>query len=82
MDLSAGVSGHTVQTSRLRIRCIESGPSDGVPIVLIHGNGKRGGRVRMEMFEGSGHGPVVDAADRWAKLFFEFVASAEFPVRV
>jgi pimeloyl-ACP methyl ester carboxylesterase len=39
--------------------------------------GRRGGRVRMEMFEGSGHGPVVDAADRWSKLFFEFVASAE-----
>jgi len=39
--------------------------------------GRRGGRVRMEMFEGSGHGPVADAADRWSKLFFEFVASAE-----
>ena len=43
---------------------------------------KRGGRVRMEMFEGSGHGPVVDAADRWSKLFFEFVASAEVPAAV
>lgn len=44
--------------------------------------GKRGGTVRMEMFEGSGHGPVVDAADRWSKLFFEFVASAEVPAPV
>jgi len=44
--------------------------------------GKRGGRVRMEMFDGSGHGPVVDAADRWSQLFFEFVASAEVPAAV
>jgi pimeloyl-ACP methyl ester carboxylesterase len=44
--------------------------------------GRRGGRVRMEMFEGSGHGPVADAADRWSRLFFEFVASAEVPAAV
>ena len=36
-----------------------------------------GGQVRMEMFEGSGHGPHVDAADRWKALFFEFLASVE-----
>jgi hypothetical protein len=36
-----------------------------------------GGRVRMELFEGSGHGPLFDAADRWRALFFEFLASAE-----
>lgn len=35
-----------------------------------------GGRVRMEMFEGSGHFPVADAADRWRTLFFDFLASA------
>ena len=35
-----------------------------------------GGRVRMEMFEGSGHGPVFDAAERWKKLFYEFLESA------
>ena len=35
-----------------------------------------GGRVQVEMFEGSGHGPIFDAADRWSKLFFEFLASA------
>ena len=39
-----------------------------------------GGHVRMEMFEGSGHGPLFDAADRWSKVFFEFLAAAE-PVR-
>jgi pimeloyl-ACP methyl ester carboxylesterase len=36
-----------------------------------------GGRVRTEMFEGSGHGPLFDAADRWSAIFFEFLASAE-----
>lgn len=39
-----------------------------------------GGRVRMEMFEGSGHGPVFDAAERWKRLFYEFLESAA-PVR-
>jgi pimeloyl-ACP methyl ester carboxylesterase len=34
-----------------------------------------GGRVRMEMFEGSGHGPMFDARERWTALFFEFLAS-------
>jgi len=36
-----------------------------------------GGRVRIEMFEGSGHGPMFDAAERWRALFFEFLASVE-----
>ena len=42
----------------------------------------KGGRVRMEMFEGSGHGPVMDAEERWGKLFFEFLAEVEAPARV
>ncbi len=36
-----------------------------------------GGRVEMEMFEGSGHGPQFDAAERWSELFFEFLGSVE-----
>ena len=36
-----------------------------------------GGRVEMEMFEGSGHGPHIDAAERWAERFFGFLASVE-----
>ena len=36
-----------------------------------------GGRVRVEMFEGSGHFPVIDAADRWRTLFFDFLRDAE-----
>jgi pimeloyl-ACP methyl ester carboxylesterase len=34
-----------------------------------------GGRVEIEMFEGSGHFPVADAADRWRARFFDFLAS-------
>ena len=29
------------------------------------------------MFEGSGHFPVLDAADRWQALFFAFLHDAE-----
>jgi pimeloyl-ACP methyl ester carboxylesterase len=36
-----------------------------------------GGRVEMEMFEGSGHGPIFDAAERWSRTYFGFLASVE-----
>lgn len=36
-----------------------------------------GGRVETKMFEGSGHGPHFDAAERWSATFFEFLASIE-----
>ena len=35
-----------------------------------------GGSVRTEMFEGSGHGPVLDAADRWLAVFTAFLRDA------
>jgi pimeloyl-ACP methyl ester carboxylesterase len=41
-----------------------------------------GGQVRIDMFEGSGHGPLFDAAERWGRVFFEFVASVEVPAAV
>jgi pimeloyl-ACP methyl ester carboxylesterase len=34
-----------------------------------------GGRVEIEMFDGSGHGPIIDAAERWSERFFGFLAS-------
>ncbi|MDE0137069.1 MAG: alpha/beta hydrolase [bacterium] len=34
-----------------------------------------GGRVDTEMLEGSGHGPHIDAADRWSQIFFGFLES-------
>jgi pimeloyl-ACP methyl ester carboxylesterase len=36
-----------------------------------------GGRVEIEMFEGSGHFPAIDAAERWSEVFFGFLASVE-----
>ncbi len=38
-----------------------------------------GGHVEVEMFEGSGHFPAIDAAERWSARFFGFVQSAEQP---
>ena len=38
---------------------------------------KAGGNVQIEMFEGSGHGPLFDAAERWSTVFFTFLASVE-----
>ena len=36
-----------------------------------------GGSVQIEMFDGSGHGPIFDAAERWSTVFFAFLASVE-----
>src|SRR6186713_2006226 len=38
MDLLPGVRSQTVATERLRVHLIESGPEDGEPVVLVHGN--------------------------------------------
>ena len=35
-----------------------------------------GGRVEIEMFEGSGHFPPIDARERWSEVFFGFLDSA------
>ena len=32
-----------------------------------------GGAVRTQMFDGSGHGPHIDAAEQWRAVFFDFV---------
>jgi hypothetical protein len=34
-----------------------------------------GGRVEIEIFEGSGHCPAIDAAQRCRERFFGFLAS-------
>jgi pimeloyl-ACP methyl ester carboxylesterase len=36
---------------------------------------RNGGRVEIEMFEGSGHFPPIDAAPRWSARFFGFLDS-------
>lgn len=38
MTLLPGVRSATVDTDRIRMHYIESGPADGVPIVMLHGN--------------------------------------------
>lgn len=38
---------------------------------------ERGGRVQMEIIEGSGHGPLLDNQELWNDLFFAFLAQAE-----
>jgi len=38
MNLPPGVQSKTVKTDRLAMRYIDSGPKDGVPVVMIHGN--------------------------------------------
>ena len=55
----------TIQTSRLRTHYVESGPRDGVPVVLVHGN------------LSTGRFPPIDAAERWSARFFAFLDSVE-----
>lgn len=43
---------------------------------VLEGYRQGGGEVRVEMFEGSGHGPHIDAAERWNRVFFEFLDAA------
>src|SRR5258708_26670468 len=38
MNFRAGVQWKTARTNRLTMRYIDSGPEDGVPVVMIHGN--------------------------------------------
>jgi pimeloyl-ACP methyl ester carboxylesterase len=42
---------------------------------VFEGYRQAGGRVRVEMMEGAGHGPHVDSAERWKAIFFDFLAS-------
>src|SRR2546423_15118476 len=38
MNLPPGVRSEVVSTDRLRMRYLDSGPEDGIPVVMIHGN--------------------------------------------
>lgn len=38
MNLLPGVRSRTMATDRLRMHWLESGPEDGIPVLLIHGN--------------------------------------------
>jgi pimeloyl-ACP methyl ester carboxylesterase len=73
-----------LRTSRMEISYVESGPQDGIPVVLVHGNlstgrfyREAGGRAEIERFEGSGHFPPIDVAERRSRTFFDFLASID-----
>src|SRR6185369_12825518 len=38
VDLLPGVRSSLVDTGRIRMRVLEAGPTDGEPVVLVHGN--------------------------------------------
>src|SRR4051812_24956198 len=38
MELLDGVRSATIDTDRLRMHCLDAGPADGAPVVLVHGN--------------------------------------------
>lgn len=40
---------------------------------------RAGGRVVREMFDGSGHAPHIDAAQKWAEVFFRFLDAVDLP---
>jgi pimeloyl-ACP methyl ester carboxylesterase len=46
------MTSSTIQTSRLRTHYLESGPADGVPVVLLHGNLSTG-RFFEHLFDGA-----------------------------
>jgi pimeloyl-ACP methyl ester carboxylesterase len=46
------MTSHTIPTSRLTTHYVESGPADGVPVVLVHGNLSTG-RFYEHLFEGA-----------------------------
>ncbi|WP_344416112.1 alpha/beta hydrolase [Pseudonocardia ailaonensis] len=42
---------------------------------VLEAYAKAGGSVRTEMFEGSGHGPHVDAEERWLAVLVDFLTT-------
>ena len=38
MELASGITAHEIDTDRLRIHYLQSGPADGIPVILVHGN--------------------------------------------
>lgn len=66
MDLVPGWPGEEVVPPQQMVSQIRD---------VLERYGERGGRVQMEMFEGSGHAPHIDAAGRWRATFHAFLDS-------
>ena len=62
MDLPPGVKSAFVDTDRLRVHYIESGPEDGVPVLLVHGNLSTG-RFYEHLMPGAAKGYRLIAPD-------------------
>src|SRR5260370_23765755 len=62
MNFPPGVRSKNVQTDRLRMQYIESGPADGVPVVMIHGNLSTG-RFYEHLMPGAPAGYTLIAPD-------------------
>ena len=62
MNLPPGVRSDVVATDRLRMHFLESGPEDGTPVILIHGNLSTG-RFYEHLFLGAPDGYRLIAPD-------------------
>src|ERR1700738_1132113 len=62
MNLPPGVRSDVVTTDRLRMHYLESGPENGIPVLLIHGNPSTG-RFYEHLFPGAPDGYRLIAPD-------------------
>jgi pimeloyl-ACP methyl ester carboxylesterase len=83
---------HRVATQRLELALVESGPEDGIPVVLLHDNLSTGrffehpfhdapARCRLLAPDMRGFGDTervpIDARERWSAVLLEFLESVE-----
>ena len=62
MQLLPGVRSVVVPTDRLEVHLVESGPEDGIPVVMVHGNLSTG-RFFEHLFPGGPEGYRIVAPD-------------------
>jgi hypothetical protein len=81
------VRSHTIQTKRLRTHYLESGPGDGIPVVLADGSawemgtlGQAGAVPGWPGEEAFPPQPMVEqiatVLERWSALFFSFLSES------
>ena len=57
-ELSGGLGSQEVSTPRLTTHLLESGPEEGVPVVIVHG---------------CGHTPHIEKPDVFGRVLTEFI---------